>query len=216
VAEAPLGLEGLELQRVIQSRKDGVPGQTLLAASKGLYAANCRFLAGRVDEVIFSRASPCELRNCELLSSEGGHALCVVHPQPGRQFVMENCLVAGHQSWGFNYRRVDDEEYRVRLTRNTFRADAVHVDLRLLLETVPNLKQLNEGVKGLRVEASGNVFHAGAVLAVGRTLPPEHFPPADVHRFLGRYFEWKGERNVYAVQGSFARGRRSPGSRSRS
>jgi hypothetical protein len=50
------------------------------------------------------------------------------------------------------------------------------------------------------------VFDAGAVLAVGRTLPPERFPPADVLRLLGRIFEWKGERNVYPVDRWFARG----------
>jgi hypothetical protein len=208
VAEAPLGLEGLELQCKPRPKGEGDPGQILLAANRGLYAANCRFLMRRLSHFILGGAWPCELYNCEILSSEGAYAIMIPNLQPGQRLVMENCLFAGLQVWQPDSHRIDKEGGRVRLTRNTFRTVEGHVWLHLIFEAVPDLKKLDESVKALRVEASGNVFDAGAVLEVGHALPPEKFPPDDVLRLLRRHYEWKGERNVYAVDGWFGRGPR--------
>jgi len=204
VAEAALVLEGLELQRETRPLKEGEPEQFVLAANRGLYAANCRFLMRRVGLHPRGWVSPCELRNCEVLCSEGDGPIHLRHLQPGRQLDLENCLVAGLKSWQVEYLPMD-EEGRVRLRRNTFLATLGHVHLLFSPETVLELKHPNDAAGVMRVEASENLFHAGAVLAAGSTAGDKQHPPADLLPLLGRRCEWKGERNVYAVDGSFAR-----------
>src|SRR5262249_789297 len=93
--------------------------------------------------------------------------------------------------------------------------------LHLAFEAAPDLKQLDESVKALRGEASGNVFDAGAVLEVGRSSPEKQpadkFPLADGLRRRARDLRREGDGTANAagggLRGGGGGGRRGSGGR---
>jgi serine/threonine protein kinase/WD40 repeat protein len=95
--DSPLVLEGLELQRLGEKVQVPAPSEEALVCSRressSLYLANCRFREHLAAPCVFTRAQSYLVLNCEFLSM---HLTAVTWSYPpGRQRVIDNCVVVG-------------------------------------------------------------------------------------------------------------------------
>jgi hypothetical protein len=192
VARGPLRLEGLELR--CNSRAG-----PLLIAEGALSAANCRFLIQGLGTTCVGSHNGCVVRNCELLSPRG--AALAVFGDSNESFVVENCLLVGHNNLN------DAEVTRgatLRFTRNSFvTAHAATAFYHLM--NMPRVQIAKPRSARIRVFALENVLDSERYVYV--MLEPEEFKPVltatEAEAWLPGRLEWREERNLYGPGRSF-------------
>jgi hypothetical protein len=198
--EALLVLEGLELQRVDPDAPwDGMWRGIVSSSNAPLHAANCRFVARNFHYGISAASPTCQLRNCEFLCEHTGVGWGPA--QGGSRLLIDNCLQATGLI-GLGNRAPDDTEpASVRLTRVTSLASYVFLRFDFGPERWQRLLKADRGTRIMRVEASGNVFDAGRVLA--DLVIDRDVPDGEVAPFLATGVAWQGLGNLYAVKGPY-------------
>jgi serine/threonine-protein kinase len=150
---APLVLEGLDLQRLDQGEK--LIRAILLSWQAPLYVANCRFLMKPPCQGVLLMESPrCEVRNCQFLDPGNLNAVDWQCAASG-QLVLDNNLVAGADAAGLLFHNLHPDPVSVRLTRNTF---AVGKATALCLHRVPPTTSGNAAPPPIRMETVANIF----------------------------------------------------------
>lgn len=201
--QAALVLEGLELQHLAETWKEGPPWPALLRTSKDLHVANCRFLMSNTPICIDGSSPVFELRNCEFLRTDNyGGAMVNLNLQSAQRLVIDNCLVTV-------FARVNTlEQHKVKgafvqLTRNTFRAKLGAFYFYHEFDQAPRPEDLDQRAKLLSLETSGNIFDAGYVFQFEQTPPDKVLPAREKESYLAHTIGWVGECNLYAVDGPF-------------
>jgi uncharacterized protein (TIGR03067 family) len=122
--EAPLVLEGLTLEQGGQSSPKPERRALVLAWRAAVYAANCRFTAGKFWSGIMLCETPrCHLRNCEFLGPDLHVSVGWDCPTEGRLF-LDNCTaLAKFHGLLIHQRRPVDKNVTLRLRRCTLAAD---------------------------------------------------------------------------------------------
>jgi serine/threonine protein kinase len=206
--DAPLVLEGLELQRLGQKAPQGHEDALVFSlGGSSLHVANCRFREHLAIPSIVATPS-CMVRNCEFLNP---HQFALV--ARGKHCDIDNCLVAGQALQVENGVGPDRDGIRsVRLTRNTLAAKKP-----LFFRVFPVMqppKPAQDAVKSIQVDASGNIFDATSVLTL-RVAPhflPNQKPlqPKEAAALLTRFLNWRDRLNLYAPGVSFVSGYTDP------
>jgi serine/threonine protein kinase len=202
--DAPLVLEGLDLQRVGGRRwESGSPTylEVLYSSYAPLHAVNCRFILDRQGgpqhglHCINTRGSPwCEVRNCQFFHRDGSF-LALTQLRPGTRCVVSNCLIACGYGVLLNYRDTAREDVSIELTGNTF---VGYSPLSLnLLEQPASLEK--PAVRPIRVTASSNLWggcfscnQTGEMLARGPSLSAK-----EVEELLVRLIDRYERQNLY-------------------
>jgi tetratricopeptide (TPR) repeat protein len=190
--DAPLIVEGLEFQRWDQ--KNWVQGRIsptiLRATGKSLRVANCRFRANLPDRnlphrqvAISAATSVCDVRNCEFLCPTE-----VSVDTSSERVTLGNCVHVGRLALTMG----NSAEYRLRHnTLVTESAQALHFFL------PAGQRKPNQPAKPTRVEASGNIISAGAVLYVDSGDKPKPLEPREVKKIFPHALTWTGRENLY-------------------
>jgi serine/threonine-protein kinase len=208
-ADAPLALEGLELQRFVPAETASDPthaARVVSCIAAPLWVANCRLLVkggGAGAAVFLSRCPSCVLRNCELLVATP-HATAIDYYRAGAYPTVSvvNCVQAGSRSAMSDTVQIhylDDHlpEATFALTRNTLVCDAA---IMLLVDKPPVIAT---GPKSA-VFATGNVFDERLSILHTHCDPSRNPPEADeVRRLLARRFSWRDKENLYALSVPF-------------
>jgi hypothetical protein len=196
--EAPLILEGLEIQRIgHEPLKMGDWCVIVYSHSGPLYAANCRFVGARIADLISSESALCELRNCEFLCRNMW--AIVWDSPPDARLVITNCLLTSHILIGNNTADAD-QPVSMQLTNNTLVART------LLGFTIP-MEEWQHALKGdgankvLRVKARDNVLVADSALTV--SVGDNVVPASEAEAILAKGVGWKGEGNLFSLSGLF-------------
>jgi uncharacterized protein (TIGR03067 family) len=121
--DAPLALEGLNLQAGLASAKAG-RGSLIFVRTGPLSAANCRFTAGLFwRAIMLSDTLSCRLHNCAVLGADL-HVAIEWECPPGGRLVVENCaLLTRYHGLMFHQRKGFDKEVAVYMRRNTLLSD---------------------------------------------------------------------------------------------
>jgi hypothetical protein len=196
VSNAPLVLEGLELQRMFQDPPNDGTWRVLVYSFAPLYAANCRFVSTQINNCISAVTPICELRNCEFLGRDGSTLIWSARTLSAR-LVIDNCVnSAGPIIMGY-----DTDTRDIQLTRNTL--VTAHASLRLTLD-LEDWHQVRKADGQLRAEVSGNVFDAGLVylqLALYNAVSS-----AEGKAFVTERVGWQGQWNLFARDGAYLHG----------
>jgi sugar lactone lactonase YvrE len=214
---APLALEGLELQRTGQApwrSPSPIPYPVITVEQSPLYVANCRFVTKETGMALaMHRSALCQLRNCEFIST--GRDFAAVNwgfPEGGR-LVMENCVtLGGGFGLGVVFTAPPARGASARLRQNTLAAGwSVLVQLDVPV-AVPGPNASPEETS-LTLTAEGNVFDAdSAVVALVQTgvslQRSKALSPAEAEALLPGLLTWRGQRNMYPSCGllSFSSG----------
>jgi len=202
--DAPLVLEGLELQRVGEVSWSGKPPpRTVSCRGAALRVANCRFLLRTDGAGLAAEECPaCEVLNCEFVDTGRSLGQVTVGLPTSGRLRMENCVAAGQTALALWHIPRDTNDFSVRLAHNSL---AVREPLLLLLNRQPNLES---AAPPLRLEVSENVLHGqdtllnirqwDGFLAGGRARPS-----AEVVQLLPRLVAWRPERNLYRPAEAF-------------
>jgi hypothetical protein len=195
---APLTLEGLELQRLGGRPVAQDPSIQSVLSTSGpeLRLAHCRLLINRREEPQFgiqcidAWGATCELKNCEVLAT-GGAALAL----SGGQVKLRNCILAGVYCLSLFRAPDHDQPIPVSLHGNTMmtRLASIQWNLRGSKEEAANPKKV------WVCDAKENIF-AGSVCfnQEGTTLGENGYLPADAAAaLLPRVVEWREDRNLH-------------------
>jgi hypothetical protein len=202
--DAPLVLEGLDLQRVGgRSWESGSPTylEVLYSLYAPLHAVNCRFALDRQGgpqhglHCINTRGSPwCEVRNCQFVHRDGSF-LALAQLRSGTRCVVSNCLVACGYGVLLNFRDTAREDLSIELTGNTF---VGYSPLSLNLFEQPAALE-RPAVRPIRVTASSNLWggsfscnQTGEMLARGPSLSAK-----EAEELLVRLIDWHERQNLY-------------------
>jgi serine/threonine protein kinase len=203
--DAPLVLEGLELQHVRQKASQGHEDALVFSWGSSLHVANCRFQEHLAIPSIVASAPRCFVRSCEFLNP---HQFALVW-HGGKECVIDNCLVAGPALQLENgIGPAHDGSCSIQLTRNTLAA-ANPLFCRVFSDQQP--PKLTQGdVKPIRVEASGNIFDATSVLNLAISPPfltyQKPLQPKEAVALLPRFLNWRDRLNLYAPGVRFVAG----------
>src|SRR5262249_46679656 len=179
-AQAPLVLEGLEIRCRVRGRKKEGWRYFVLRTWTALHVANCRFPTQNVDVQMAPWTGPAVVRNSELLCPPnntipaGTVQSCAIASIAGTRLVVDNSLLTARMTIVHNM--AERKDTSLRLTRNTFRTDAYVFRFTAQDHKAETFAAADWTVPALRVEASGNVFHARHVFDfnqwVKTALPP--------------------------------------------
>jgi hypothetical protein len=205
--DSPLVLEGLTLQ---QRAEDGPPPadsqRASLVLSRGgpVYAANCRFLAGKSWRGVTVHKATCEVRNCEFLGADLHAALDWNCPPAGR-LTVDNCAVlAKFHGLVFHQAQPFDKDVTVRVTRCTLVADMplnywCWAPERELLDRIAR-----RSARPLRLETAEDVFAPyWNVLEFRQVDQPRPLDVKEAEAGLPRLLAWEGRRNLYPASNRF-------------
>src|SRR5262249_25706739 len=123
---APLLLEGLELQRIGEVNWRGKPPpRTVSCRGAPLHVANCRFLMQTDGAGLAAEECPvCEVRNCEFLDPGRSLGQVIGALPSGGRLSLENCVGAGERGLALWYNRRDLQGCSVRLEHKTLAGQA--------------------------------------------------------------------------------------------
>jgi serine/threonine protein kinase len=198
--DAPLVLEGLELQRVGQKVPQGDGYAIVLAwGSPSLHIVNCRFREHLMLPCVRSNAPICVLRNCEFLSPLHRAANLA-----GKQCIIDNSLAAG---WGMLQLAFDVQpnqpDISVQISRSSLRTSE-HALLVQLYLVQPD-KFAEKDAKRVRFDTSSTIFDTPLVVVMNEVEPflarlkPQ---PEEAKALLLRMLTWRDRGNLYAPGGS--------------
>ena len=194
---APLVLEGLELQRAPPDDWKGGKFAAVGNNDAPLWAANCRFRAPHWA----NGASASMFRNCEFLAEKGGSTGGWF--RSGGKLILENCL---HRmtGWpiGFEFENATVHDTLIQLKRNTIASQGSA--LRLVLKNpLPGRSDQPPDSQAMRIDISDCLLDAPRVLDLVQTNQyleqTAELEPAAAEAMLLRLLQWRGERNVFTA-----------------
>jgi hypothetical protein len=196
---APLVLEGLEFHQTGPGPKPGTNRGSLISCVQApLHVANCRFgarVALSSAPLVSERASRCEVRNCQLIGTTG---FSLIYTPRNRTVLRNNLIVARGtslflQSNAFAQSPAPAEAV-VQLTRNTL-VGMIPMNCITVLDPKASSDPVAGGARGLRVEASGNIFHGQTAVLQMQVLQGAERSA----ELLPRQTSWKGDHNLFAA-----------------
>jgi hypothetical protein len=194
VTDAPLVLEGLELQFVEGRKERRGRGPVAVHSSGATFSmANCT-LTGADSLFQLDQSRRCELRNCLLLQT----ASLLNWSLPGEkgELVMENCLHGGYGGINLYTFHHNPHEFSLRVRNTT--AVSQYKLFSLMLD-----RPVDQSAQPIRVQASENVFDTGDLLTLNQRTGPNSPGPllgaAEAQALAPRLFDWHGTRNVFSV-----------------
>jgi hypothetical protein len=195
-ANAPLILEGLELQRAPPAIQRSGGKASIQTYQAPLWAANCRFRAG-----IYANQSPvCAFRNCEFLAAEGGVG---ARFSSGARFIFENCVHRTNGSAiGPHFDDAALHDISIQIQHSTYVSKYTVLWLNLQ-SPLPAASSGPQALQPMRLEVSGSIFDSGAMLGFGQhsdfLAKAALLAPAEAEATLLGLLRWRGERNLFVA-----------------